>query len=75
MESKSQSIKRDADRELLQRFCDALTYKMIVTNRIYAHTSSTPQSSKRYFKKYIIDDETLITFNVLTKDLLSGDDF
>jgi hypothetical protein len=63
MVSKSQSLKRDADRELLQRFCDALTYKIIMTSRIYEHTATTQQSSKKYFKQWIVCDETLITFN------------
>jgi hypothetical protein len=70
--SKKQNVKRDADRELLQRYIDGLTYKIRMTNRIYSHTFGTPLAGKRFFKKYVICDEMLITLNMFTSELLNG---
>lgn len=72
MKSAKQNFKRDADRELLQRYVDSLTYKIRMTNRVYSHTFATPLAGKKFFKKYVICDETLITLNMFTNELLFG---
>lgn len=72
MDSKTQNVKRDADRELLQRYLDSLTYKIRMTSRIYEHTEATPPAGKKFIKRFVICDETIVTLNRLTSDLLTG---
>lgn len=68
--STTQSIKKDANRELLARFCKGLTSKLDSVPAVFDHNLQTAQASKQFFKQHAYYDEIFIALNQVLRDLI-----
>lgn len=69
--SKNQHLKRDANRELLARFTNALTERIEYnTPLMFNNSQSSAQIDEYRFKRNTVTSEGCLSFNRILKDLL-----